>query len=58
MSLTLFGVPSRMVVAQVRQNIIIIIEFTGCSCQVSGHMQTLYCVLGDFSARDKVVYKR
>jgi predicted alpha/beta-fold hydrolase len=57
MPLTLFGVPSRMVVAQVRQNIVII-EFTGCSCQVSGHMQTLYCVLGDFSARDKVVYKR
>lgn len=57
MPLTLFGVPSRMVVAQVRQNIIII-EFTGCSCQGSGHMQTLYCVLGDFSARDKVVYKR
>ncbi|KAG1890972.1 AB-hydrolase YheT [Suillus subluteus] len=24
----------------------------------NGHMQTLYCVLGDFSARDKVVYKR
>ncbi|KAG2132494.1 AB-hydrolase YheT [Suillus bovinus] len=24
----------------------------------NGHMQTLYCVLGKFSARDKVVYKR
>lgn len=24
----------------------------------NGHLQTLYCVLGDFSQRDKVVYKR
>ncbi|KAF9246540.1 AB-hydrolase YheT [Melanogaster broomeanus] len=24
----------------------------------SGHLQTLYCVVGDFSQRDKVVYKR
>ncbi|KAH7930797.1 AB-hydrolase YheT [Leucogyrophana mollusca] len=24
----------------------------------NGHLQTLYCVLGDFSKRDKVVYKR
>jgi hypothetical protein len=25
---------------------------------ISGHMQTLYCVLGDFSKIDKIVYER
>jgi hypothetical protein len=26
--------------------------------ETSGHLQTLYCVLGDFSKRDKLVYDR
>lgn len=24
----------------------------------SGHLQTLYCVLGDFSKRDRIMYDR
>lgn len=27
-------------------------------CPSSGHLQTIYCVLGDFSMDEKVLYKR